>query len=430
LNRYARSAVCLLGLAIIVGTACWYSEATPFPGVAAALPSAGAMLVVWQGRHLPAQRLLGNPVAVWLGRISYSTYLIHWPIVVFWLYLSIEPPTLTVKFLLLASCILGGQLLYSLVERRFRYAPAGQQSPRLPFRAGLAAAAGVIALGCSVVLATNGLPGRMAPDVAEYRRQSLFEFLRDYGDGILALGPKGGPRVLIFGDSMVQNYVPAILRAHGFRDARVDIVSRGGCVMAKDAVLVNYGSPDAQCLTLRDHLYALKGPYDVVIWAQNWMGYGNSLHWQDAGGAIEPAFAGGADFAGWHTGIERTLDHFGALAKRIVLIGPPITVSNVQSILTRIGPLTNIAAIPQHFSDMRELSSARRDTMDGKLRDLAAHKPGVLYVDPRAIICMGGKCRLWQGRYSFFMDGVHYAAAATEMLRKGLQCQGLVLPGQ
>ena len=73
-----------LGLAAIVVAAVRFTDATPFPGVAAWLPVGGAALVVASGcgPRVGAERLLAEPFVQCLGRVSYSWYLWHWPLLV------------------------------------------------------------------------------------------------------------------------------------------------------------------------------------------------------------------------------------------------------------------------------------------------------------------------------------------------------------
>jgi peptidoglycan/LPS O-acetylase OafA/YrhL len=83
------SAASLGGLAMILVAGALLDTNTPYPGVAALLPSIGAGLVILAGlggavaRPLPApSRILTTPPLRWLGRISYSLYLWHWPLLV------------------------------------------------------------------------------------------------------------------------------------------------------------------------------------------------------------------------------------------------------------------------------------------------------------------------------------------------------------
>jgi peptidoglycan/LPS O-acetylase OafA/YrhL len=70
--------VAWLGLALIGLAVVGFDESTPFPGYAAALPVLGALLVL-AGR---GDALLGLAPLRWLGRISYSLYLWHWPVLI------------------------------------------------------------------------------------------------------------------------------------------------------------------------------------------------------------------------------------------------------------------------------------------------------------------------------------------------------------
>ena len=74
-----------VGLAAIAWTAVTYTSKTPFPGYLALLPVLGTALVI--AAAAPAQRLSpGSLLAVrpaqWLGDVSYSVYLWHWPLIV------------------------------------------------------------------------------------------------------------------------------------------------------------------------------------------------------------------------------------------------------------------------------------------------------------------------------------------------------------
>lgn len=71
------------GLALIVATATQLGAATPYPGTAALLPVLGTALVIGAGCAIPdlgVGRLLSKPVMRGIGRVSYSWYLWHWPV--------------------------------------------------------------------------------------------------------------------------------------------------------------------------------------------------------------------------------------------------------------------------------------------------------------------------------------------------------------
>ncbi|MED5815597.1 acyltransferase family protein [Mycolicibacterium sp. 050232] len=71
------------GLALILATCTQLGTATPYPGSAALLPVMGTALVIGAGCAIPdlgVGRLLSKPVMRGIGRLSYSWYLWHWPV--------------------------------------------------------------------------------------------------------------------------------------------------------------------------------------------------------------------------------------------------------------------------------------------------------------------------------------------------------------
>jgi len=73
-----------LGLAVLVAGAFVLTPQTPYPGVAALIPTLATAAIIVAGEGGPSHVvLLTNPVARFLGRISYSVYLWHWPVFVF-----------------------------------------------------------------------------------------------------------------------------------------------------------------------------------------------------------------------------------------------------------------------------------------------------------------------------------------------------------
>jgi peptidoglycan/LPS O-acetylase OafA/YrhL len=82
---HARAALSWLGLAAIAYAAVAFTNATAFPGMAAMVPVAGALAVMQAGmptvRWAPSAALRVRPVQ-FVGDVSYSVYLWHWPLLV------------------------------------------------------------------------------------------------------------------------------------------------------------------------------------------------------------------------------------------------------------------------------------------------------------------------------------------------------------
>jgi peptidoglycan/LPS O-acetylase OafA/YrhL len=75
----------LLGVAMIAVSALLFNDLTSFPGYAVILPVVGAALAVAGGTSAPgggAEALLSLRPFQWLGKLSYSLYLWHWPVLI------------------------------------------------------------------------------------------------------------------------------------------------------------------------------------------------------------------------------------------------------------------------------------------------------------------------------------------------------------
>jgi peptidoglycan/LPS O-acetylase OafA/YrhL len=108
------------GLALIAYAVVSYSDLTVFPYLAALTPCIGALLVIVSPRSRLMGSLLTNQLAVGIGLISYSLYLIHWPVLVFYEYYTFVPLVQSeYAALFLLSCVLS-ILMYFYVEKPFR----------------------------------------------------------------------------------------------------------------------------------------------------------------------------------------------------------------------------------------------------------------------------------------------------------------------
>jgi len=93
----------------------------PFPGVLALPPVAGAALILLRPAQGPAGQLLASKPMVWLGELSYSLYLWHWPVLALLRYYT-GSPVLDMPFSLLfiVLTLLLATLSYYAVETPLR----------------------------------------------------------------------------------------------------------------------------------------------------------------------------------------------------------------------------------------------------------------------------------------------------------------------
>lgn len=121
LSNRVKEVLCLLGLSLIAYSVLVFNPQTPFPDVYALVPCAGAVLLITGGSAKFSGVLLRNPLSLWLGKISYSLYLVHWPVIVLYKHITFEDVIVgKTRIALLLLCFLLAGLLYILVENRLR----------------------------------------------------------------------------------------------------------------------------------------------------------------------------------------------------------------------------------------------------------------------------------------------------------------------
>ena len=154
-----------LGLAAIVISCVAYGANTIYPGAAAVLPVAGAALIIAAGcgaaPSFGPERLLKIWPMRWTGRISYSLYLWHWPLLILMPDAVGHPLTLAQRCAAISAAVLLSVLTYVLVEQPFQRQRILVTKPRrgLALGTALITASVVTAL---VVPALLTLPGGVA----------------------------------------------------------------------------------------------------------------------------------------------------------------------------------------------------------------------------------------------------------------------------
>jgi peptidoglycan/LPS O-acetylase OafA/YrhL/RNA polymerase subunit RPABC4/transcription elongation factor Spt4 len=150
------------GVALIAYAALRFDEATAFPGVTAAVPVLGAALLIWAGDSAhpwsPAFAGRFGPVQ-FVGDISYSVYLWHWPLVVLHRLISGGVPGVRDGALIVVGSLALGALSKWFVEDPFRRSAFWGRRPRRSFAFALAGLASTAVL---VAAAGTGMNAQIA----------------------------------------------------------------------------------------------------------------------------------------------------------------------------------------------------------------------------------------------------------------------------
>jgi peptidoglycan/LPS O-acetylase OafA/YrhL len=211
-----RTALAWGGFAAIAAAAFGFDPKTPFPGLSAALPVAGTLAVILAGETrgaLAPQKLLELPAVQWVGNVSYSLYLWHWPALTFFLFFAEDEPGPAQSIGLLVLSLLLAWASYRWIETPARtLAPLAASNWR---------ALGTGAAALVLVAALAVAPGTLAERGIAAQERAAATLLASPPPGFGAASvPAGAPAYL----EGVRQIVPLPAEAEG------DLPDLGECV--------------------------------------------------------------------------------------------------------------------------------------------------------------------------------------------------------
>ncbi len=118
----AKKFVGLIGFLLIILSAFIFNESTAFPGVNAALPVLGTVLLIATINSWPPflNDVANSRLFQWLGEISYPLYLWHWPLLVLPSTYFARPLEIYERLIAIAATILFADLTHRFIEEPYR----------------------------------------------------------------------------------------------------------------------------------------------------------------------------------------------------------------------------------------------------------------------------------------------------------------------
>ena len=460
LQAAGTGALSWVGLALLLVVGLVYTETTPFPGYTAALPVLATVLLIIGGAapgQVNANRVLGLRPFQFVGAISYSLYLVHWPLQVIPQVAvgEADPLPLWLRLALGAVAIPLAWLLFRVVERPVIAWPTLRKRSQLwTGAAALATSAALIATaGGSYYLtsergetATNQtageetqlqkdppgtgfVPENLTPPLEEAEADNPSIYASDChrsqdstdSSGCRVGENESAPLVFLFGDSHAASWYPALAELAEQGEIRLDTNTKSSCPSA-DVPLLLEGVPYTSCDTWRqgviDRIHDEQP--DLVLLANY--------------GAERPELEGGGDFATrWQEGLESTIegiegsgsDGSGADGPGGGSDGDEGADGPVVDVLADVPDQgeTSAVCLSKNLEDTAQCAVSRAEAFDPAVTEAeqaAAEATGARYVDLTAYLCNETMCPPIIGNVLVYRDGHHLTTHFSRLMAEPL----------
>ena len=407
LSRFAATGVQAAGLAGTIASVLLFDASMSHMEVAALLPCLGAAAMIWAGSVARVSILLTNRVMVWIGAISYSLYLCHWPIIFFGRFIfgddASTPLALFAMTVLMIAC---AAAMYRLVERRFIRPHAERGASFAKFAAGFAA---IIVSTVAVTHATflsQGLPWRMSTAQAELAQLQSFPGERD----IPAI--EGPLRFALVGDSFATQYLPGLASLAEQQAMKFDAFGGAGCPILYGIEMTSYRRQ--ACKTIRnDALQRLSQTNVPIIIAQNWKAYSDAAI--DSESDLTPnAPRAGDSHVKLRLAMERTFGQWIAEGRRILIIGGQVDAGcaiDRRRLLQGPLPHSPPAPCPPVPREAVEHANAPIDEMLGEIQ--ARWPDKIVIFRPRDYFC-DSTCPVVKDGVWLYYNASHFSVAGSK----------------
>ncbi len=392
------------GLLLIVLSLVLIRPGAVYPGAWALLPTLGTvgmLLAATTGRNIVTRTLALAPMQA-LGKVSYSWYLWHWPVLVMGTVL-LPAPSLAQRLLLAAWALVVAVLSYRLLERPIR---ANAALIRKPWRWILVSLLLMLGTTFAFMRWSSVAHATGARDIVDPAMTALPGVPLIYPMGCddwyhsdrlfpCVFGDEAAPRTAVaIGDSIGLQWFPAYAEIFSSPQWRLVVLTKSSCPMVDRPIFnARIGREFTECASWRkavlDYVAAVRP--DVVV-----MG---TTHTADF------------DETGWVDGTGDVLARIAPAAGRIFIMrSTPVLPFNGAQCLHRIDPQTEDEWRHAATTCSASVSDQKNDDVHAWLKRASARWNNVKVVDMNDQTCPGGVCSAVYGHGTAYRDNQHLDA--------------------
>ena len=408
--------ISLMGISLIAVAFFLFNTFTTFPGIAAVIPVVGSGLLVLDSHQgsLVKRALKFRPM-VWIGDISYSWYLWHWPMIVFAVVLwpGSHTAILTAAF----GSLIPALVSYYLVENRFRITLDSPALRRSTVRIFLVSVFAPLLVSVGVILGAStgyGLHSNISPGLTEsiaYQSGCQMDSLPFPQNNCLFVRTPGRPIILLLGDSQAGSLSDPLYAATKSLNLNFAVWFNNGCPIFPEPT-VERGDCQAYLNALPE-LIANLDPAMVVI--ANTSTLYTTAGAQRGGLTItkengKPPFTYQDAINSWIDGLSTTLSLPELLSRRTVVVGQVPTSRFLSPSILR----------PKVSTQTFDLSSVSdRNLIIQREKAVVDRYPNSFFFDPADYLCPEGRCKYSTDGENAYNDSLHLTVKGAMLLDEG-----------
>lgn len=418
-NFFLNEILMALGLSLIFYSALSFNSHTAFPGFNALVPTIGAALCIYSGSNSKlVGLLLRNKLSTYIGSISYSLYLVHWPIIVLYKYYSFSTLALTDKIYVLALCFIITIPLCHFVEMRYRRANVTSISP--PYFNNIFSIGFILISLSSLIIFTGGLTFRVHEgNLARIDNPVTYHEERYGGTGYpmgyhdIGIETEQPVDVVILGDSLARQYADALDQKFKKNGIKAHYAIEDGCFISPGYTRIRSGQVLTECTDRMEHMlaYIEDKPNIPLIVSMNWQTYKETITTTD--GTPIPLEEQDVFLDFLKSSMRNLLGAIGD--RKLVAIGIPPGVE-VKAGLASC--LERPSYLPQEC--LNRLNTPRdkgygRDVNEA-LMQLAKENQNFIFLNPDDALCEENSCQSLSNGDFIYSDFLHLSKRGAEVV--------------
>jgi peptidoglycan/LPS O-acetylase OafA/YrhL len=398
----AHGSVPFVGAALVAVAATYIDSTMAFPGWLALLPSLGAMLLLHSGAGAPNRFLSSRPMQ-FVGGLSYTWYLWHWPALVFAGILFPDHRAAALAAVVLSFAV--SVVTHYLFENPIRYSPVLLPRPALSL--GLSALLVACSVGVCYAAYRTGKHAMELPDqralVKAVEDDPKFAgcalaFLESSGIDCAFGDPSSARTIVLFGDSHAFHWAPAFEAIAVRMHLRLVLAIKNYCPSVDVPIHNPYlRRTSHECAEWRtSEMARIKALNPLLVVLSN-----SSSYIQRAG---QTSGAARLTLAQWRDGLRKTLTELEG-TPIVILTDVPVPGHHIPECLSR--------AAWRSLDGDRLCGFPRSTAIRGDVRDAehgaASERAGAKVVDLSDMFCGEARCDARRDGFVLYRDSNHVA---------------------